>query len=66
MYDNTKSLDAQNTSLPKLVVRSLKTLLASYCEQKEIDADDAKLQQAAERLIEWWAQTTNWGTTSAW
>jgi penicillin-binding protein 2 len=52
LYDNTKSLDAQNTSLPKLVVRSLKTLLASYCEQKEIDADDAKLQQAAERLIE--------------
>jgi hypothetical protein len=29
LYDNTKSLDAQNTSLPKLVLRSLKTLLAS-------------------------------------
>ncbi|MGI6169265.1 MAG: penicillin-binding transpeptidase domain-containing protein [Christensenellales bacterium] len=52
LYDNTKSLDEQKTSLPKLVVRSLKVYLGEWCEERGIEADDEDLQRAAERLIE--------------
>ena len=52
LYDNTKSLNDQKTSLPILVYRSLVELLREFCEDRQMEVTDEQLGTAAERLIE--------------
>jgi penicillin-binding protein 2 len=52
LYDNSKPLREQNTSLPLLVMGSLKTFLKGCCEDRGIEVTDEQLEKAATRIVE--------------
>lgn len=63
LYDSSKGIQEQKTSLPYLVQLQIQNdVLPTICKQQNVNADEAKLARCAERLVEVAAQDKNaWG-----
>lgn len=51
MYDNTKELDLQRTSLPRLVYRQICSNLRKYLELRNMEIDDEAVRSCASRIL---------------
>ncbi|MFZ5974351.1 MAG: penicillin-binding transpeptidase domain-containing protein [Bacillota bacterium] len=63
LYDGSKGIQEQHTSLPYLVQLQLqKDVLPTICSQQNVKADDKTLERCAQRLVEAVANSDNtWG-----
>jgi penicillin-binding protein 2 len=63
LYDPSKGIQEQKTSLPYLVqLQLVKDVLPTICEQQDVQADQEKLKECARRLVEVAALEKNaWG-----